>query len=56
VVELSPEKQKAAFSIRDYHKKLQKDEMSRYMTGNEADDVGTFTLADILKSKEKEAE
>ncbi|MDR0551352.1 MAG: 30S ribosomal protein S1 [Spirochaetaceae bacterium] len=56
VIELLPEKQKAAFSIRDYHKKLQKDEMSRYMAGGEGADDGKFTLGDILKSKEKESE
>ena len=58
VLELQPEKQKASFSIRDYRKKVQRDEISRYMAEEESGD-STFTLGDILKSKEeagKEAE
>jgi small subunit ribosomal protein S1 len=50
VLELQPEKQKVAFSIRDYNKKVQRDEMSRYMAAEESDD-SSFTLGDFLKSK-----
>ena len=50
VIEIQPDKQKVAFSIRDYHKKAQRDEMSRYMAAEESDD-STFTLGDFLKSK-----
>jgi small subunit ribosomal protein S1 len=50
VLELQPEKQKAAFSIRDYQKKVQRDEISRYMAEEESDG-STFTLGDFLKSK-----
>jgi small subunit ribosomal protein S1 len=50
VLELQPEKQKASFSIRDYQKKVQRDEISRYMAEDESDD-STFTLGDFLKSK-----
>jgi small subunit ribosomal protein S1 len=50
VLELQPEKQKASFSIRDYRKKVQRDEISRYMAEEESGD-STFTLGDILKSK-----
>jgi small subunit ribosomal protein S1 len=50
VLELQPDKQKAAFSIRDYQKKVQRDEMSRYMAEEESDG-STFTLGDFLKSK-----
>jgi small subunit ribosomal protein S1 len=50
VLELQPEKQKVAFSIRDYQKKVQRDELSRYMAAEESDD-STFTLGDFLKSK-----
>jgi small subunit ribosomal protein S1 len=52
VLELQPEKQKASFSIRDYRKKMQRDEISRYMAEEESAD-STFTLGDILKSKEE---
>ncbi|GHV85845.1 hypothetical protein AGMMS50230_14530 [Spirochaetia bacterium] len=50
VLELQPEKQKASFSIRDYQKKVQRDEISRYMAEEETDG-STFTLGDFLKSK-----
>ena len=50
VLEIQPEKQKVAFSIRDYQKKVQRDELSRYMAADESDD-STFTLGDFLKSK-----
>ncbi|MDR1176713.1 MAG: 30S ribosomal protein S1 [Treponema sp.] len=50
VLELQPEKQKVAFSIRDYQKKVQRDEISRYMAGEESDG-SAFTLGDFLKSK-----
>ena len=50
VIELQPDKQKVAFSIRDYQKKVQRDELSRYMAAEESDET-TFTLGDFLKSK-----
>lgn len=50
VIELQPDKQKVAFSIRDYQKKVQRDELSRYMAAEESDE-STFTLGDFLKSK-----
>jgi small subunit ribosomal protein S1 len=50
VLELQGDKQKAAFSIRDYQKKMQRDEMSRYMAAGGSDD-SPFTMGDFLKSK-----
>jgi small subunit ribosomal protein S1 len=50
VLEIQPEKQKVAFSIRDYQRKVQREELSRYMAADESDD-STFTLGDFLKSK-----
>jgi len=50
VLELQPDKQKVAFSIRDYKKKAQQEELSRYMSADESDD-STYTLGDFLKSK-----
>jgi small subunit ribosomal protein S1 len=50
VLELQPEKQKVAFSVRDYQKKVQRDELSRYMAVEESED-STYTLGDFLKSK-----
>ncbi|MDR2418005.1 MAG: 30S ribosomal protein S1 [Treponema sp.] len=50
VLELQSDRQKVAFSIRDYQKRVQRDEISRYMAEDESDDT-TFTLGDALKSK-----
>ncbi|MDR2501117.1 MAG: 30S ribosomal protein S1 [Treponema sp.] len=53
VLELQSDKQKVAFSIRDYQKKVQRDEISRYIAKEESDDA-TVTLGDFLKSKHKD--
>jgi small subunit ribosomal protein S1 len=50
VLELQPDKQKVAFSIKDYQKRVQQDELSQYMAAEESDG-STFTLGDFLKSK-----
>jgi small subunit ribosomal protein S1 len=50
VLEMQPDRQKVAFSIRDYQKKVQRDEVSQYMASEESDG-STFTLGDFLKSK-----
>jgi small subunit ribosomal protein S1 len=53
VLEIQSDKQKVAFSIRDYQKKVQKDELSRYMAAEESSD-STYTLGAVLKSKNDE--
>jgi small subunit ribosomal protein S1 len=50
ILEIQSDKQKAAFSIKDYQKKAQRDEISQYMAVEESDG-STFTLGDFLKSK-----
>jgi len=50
VLEIQSDKQKVAFSIRDYQKKMQRDEMSRYMAKEESSD-STYTLGAVFKSK-----
>jgi small subunit ribosomal protein S1 len=50
LIEVQPERRKAAFSVRDYKKKAQRDEISRYMAAEESGD-STFTLGDMLKSR-----
>jgi small subunit ribosomal protein S1 len=55
VLEVHSDKQKVAFSIRDYQKKVQRDDISRYMTGEESSD-STYTLGAILKSKNSKSE
>lgn len=51
VVDVSPEKQKVAFSIKDYKKKVQREEISRYMSSTAESDNGSYTLGDMLKDK-----
>lgn len=51
VVDVNPDKQKAAFSVKEFKKKLQRDEISQYMsTSNDAAD-DAFTLGDMLRTK-----
>jgi small subunit ribosomal protein S1 len=50
VLEMQPDKQKVAFSIKDYQKRIQRVELSRYMAAEESDG-STFTLGDFFKSK-----
>jgi small subunit ribosomal protein S1 len=50
VLEIQSDKQKLAFSIRDYQKKVQREELSRYMAEEESGG-SVFTLGDFLKSK-----
>ena len=50
VLEIQSDKQKLAFSLRDYQKKAQRDEISRYMAEEESGD-STFTLGDVLKAQ-----
>lgn len=51
IVEVNPEKQKVAFSVREFKKKMQHDEISHYMSANNDDNDGAFTLGDLLKNK-----
>jgi small subunit ribosomal protein S1 len=50
VLEIQSDKQKVAFSLRDYQKKVQHDEISRYMSKDESSD-STYTLGSLLKPK-----
>jgi small subunit ribosomal protein S1 len=51
VVDVNPEKQKTAFSVREVKKKQERDEISQYMSSSSEDDDGAFTLGDFLKNK-----
>jgi len=51
VLEIQSDKQKAAFSLRDYQKKLQRDELSRYMSKDDESSDSTYTLGSVMKSK-----
>lgn len=52
VVDFNPKEKRAGFSIKDYKKRLQQAEVSKYMSNEKDEDTG-FTLGDMLKSKEK---
>jgi small subunit ribosomal protein S1 len=50
LIDVQPERRKAAFSVRDYKKKTQRDEISRYMAA-EDHDGSKFTLGDMINSR-----
>ena len=51
VVEANAEKEKVAFSVREFKKKQQRDEISQYMSSTGNDDDGAYTLGDFLNNK-----
>ena len=51
VVDVNTEKEKVAFSVREYKRKQQRDEISQYMSSNNDDDDGAYTLGDLLNTK-----
>jgi len=51
VVDVNTEKEKVAFSVREYKRKQQRDEISQYMSNNDNDDDGAYTLGDLLNTK-----
>ena len=52
VVDVNVSKQKVAFSVREYKQKLQRDEISQYMsTSNNSDDEAYTPFGDLLKNK-----
>ena len=51
VVDVNPNKQKVSFSVKEYKRKQQRDEISQYMSSVNDNDGGAFTLGDLLKNK-----
>lgn len=51
VVDVNPDKQKAAFSVKEFKRKQQRDEISQYMSSADDGNDGAFTLGDLLKNK-----
>ncbi len=51
VVDVKVEKEQVAFSIREYKRKQQRDEISQYMSSSNDSDDGAYTLGDMIKSK-----
>ena len=50
IVEINPEKQKVSFSVREYKRRADREEILRYISEKESDD-GAYTLGDMLKNK-----
>ncbi len=53
VVDVNTEKEKVAFSVREYKRKQQRDEISQYMDSGNNDD-GAYTLGDMIKSQQND--
>ncbi len=52
VVDVNPEKQKAAFSVKEFKRKQQRDEISQYMSSNSDSESDAYNpFADLLKNK-----
>ncbi|MBQ8680018.1 MAG: 30S ribosomal protein S1 [Treponema sp.] len=51
VVDINVEKEKVAFSVKEYKKAQARKEISQYMTSSENDDDGAYTLGDMIKSQ-----
>jgi len=51
VVDVKVEKEQVAFSVREYKRKQQRDEISQYMSSSGDDNDGAYTLGDMIKSK-----
>lgn len=53
VVDVNQDKEKVAFSVKEYKKKQQRDEMSQYLASSNNDDDGAYTLGDMLNAQKK---
>ena len=51
VIEINPRNKKTAFSIKDFKRKQQQEEISQYMSTEQEDDDSSYTLGDLLKNK-----
>ena len=51
VVDINVEKEKVAFSVKEYKKAQARKEISQYMSSSENDGDGAYTLGDMIKSQ-----
>ena len=51
VVDVNAEKEKVGFSVREYKRKQQRDEISQYMSSANDSDDGAYTLGDFMKNQ-----
>ena len=54
VVDVNVDKEKVAFSVREFKRKQQREEISQYMTTSNNDDDGAYTLGDLLQSQKND--
>ena len=54
VVDVKVEKEQVAFSVREYKRKQQRDEITQYMSTANGDDEGAYTLGEMLKSQKND--
>lgn len=52
VVDINVEKEKVAFSVKEYKKAQARKEISQYMSSSDNDDDGAYTLGDMIKSQQ----
>ncbi len=51
VVDINVDKEKVAFSVKEYKKAQARKEISQYMSSSESDGEGAYTLGDMIKSQ-----
>ncbi len=54
VIDINTEKEKVGFSVREFKRKQQRDEISQYMASSNDDDNGSYTLGDALKAQKND--
>jgi small subunit ribosomal protein S1 len=54
VIDINTEKEKVGFSVREFKKKQQRDEISQYMSDSNNSDEDAFTLGDLLKTQKND--
>ena len=53
VVDVNQDKEKVAFSVKEFKKKQQRDEMSQYLASSAGDNDGAYTLGDAFNAQKK---
>ena len=51
VVDVNTDKEKVAFSVREFKRKQQRDEISQYMSQSNSEDDGAYTLGDYFQNQ-----
>lgn len=54
VVDVNVEKEKVSFSVREFKRKQQRDEISQYMSANNDNDDGAYTIGNFIQSQKND--